>query len=244
MCTVIVEVPERPEDPTRILAIRDEHPERPWDPPGRWWPDTHPSVRGVRDRLAGGAWLAADDGSSLSVILNRGESVAAQLPEGSPALHSRGGIVLASIEGEELPERPYTESFNLVAVKGSETTVTSWNGTELERTLLTPGMHMVAHGHVDSMDTARIAMWLPKFRELAGLDDVQWRDAWIAMLTEAATLPPEDDRSILRDNTPHGIPTKSLIVCMAAVGAHGVELASATLSEPSVYAGEPFVAAI
>src|SRR5690606_34070835 len=88
MCTVILEVPDDPAGHTRLLAVRDEMPDRPWDPPGFWWPEL-PGVRGVRDRQAGGAWLAAK-GASFSVILNRPESVADLQPEGAPALGSRG----------------------------------------------------------------------------------------------------------------------------------------------------------
>ena len=60
MCTVIIHVGESPSEPIRLVAIRDEDPARPWNPLGRWWPDTHSGVVGVRDVRAGGAWLAAD----------------------------------------------------------------------------------------------------------------------------------------------------------------------------------------
>ena len=69
MCTVVVRVPEPDGGPVRLLAVRDEDPARPWRPLGPWWPE-HPGVRGVRDDLAGGAWLAADD-KRLAVLLNR-----------------------------------------------------------------------------------------------------------------------------------------------------------------------------
>lgn len=244
MCTVIVEVPERSEDASRLLAIRDERPERLWDPPGRWWPETHPVIRGVRDRLAGGAWLAADNVGALSVILNRGESVAALVPDSAPALNSRGAIVLDSIAGKELPAQPYTESFNLVEVHGPRVIVTSWNGIELQRQELKPGVHMVAHGSVNSAENARINTWLPNFQQLAGIGEARWRDAWLALLTESAKLQPGDDRAIIRDNTPHGIPTKSLLVCLAEIRRAEVKIESATLVEPSKWAGEAFIEAL
>ena len=72
MCTVIIHVPERAEHATRMLAVRDEDPTRPWDAPGPWWPDEYPEVIGVRDRRANGAWLAEDSPAGrLAVILNR-----------------------------------------------------------------------------------------------------------------------------------------------------------------------------
>lgn len=93
MCTVIIHVPERAEHATRMLAVRDEDPTRPWDAPGPWWPDEYPEVIGVRDRRANGAWLAEDSPAGrLAVILNRD---VLSVPDGS--LESRGGIVLASV---------------------------------------------------------------------------------------------------------------------------------------------------
>jgi uncharacterized protein with NRDE domain len=57
-----------------VLAIRDEDPDRPWSPLGRWWPESHGGVIGVRDVRAGGAWLAADPGAGrLAVLLNRAD---------------------------------------------------------------------------------------------------------------------------------------------------------------------------
>src|SRR5690625_586497 len=74
-CTVDIEGRESSDAPTRVLALRDEHPDRAWDPLGRWWPET-PSVIGVHDRKAGGAWLSIDEERRhLAVILNRGEPV-------------------------------------------------------------------------------------------------------------------------------------------------------------------------
>ena len=75
MCTVVVRVDPGSAWPVTVLALRDESPERPWDPPAAWWPDRDPDLRGVRDRSAGGAWLAASDRAGLAVVLNRAEPV-------------------------------------------------------------------------------------------------------------------------------------------------------------------------
>ena len=61
MCTVIVSVPNAPGAPTRLLAVRDEDPARPWNPLGAWWPERDDRIVGVRDVRAGGAWLAAQE---------------------------------------------------------------------------------------------------------------------------------------------------------------------------------------
>ncbi|WP_449278989.1 NRDE family protein [Leucobacter sp. GX24907] len=216
MCTVIVEVPASEGTKVRILAIRDEDPHRLWDPPGEWWPNELPDVIGVRDRLAGGAWLAARPrAGGLSVILNRPENV--DPAPGTTELESRGTIPLASVAGESLPERPNTQSFNLIEVQGPSVRLTQWDGDELRRTEVSPGVHMIAHRELDDTNTTRIATWLPEFSALAGLPDDAWRESWRAVLEQSAELPWEDDRAIIRDNSVHGFPTESELVCLGEV---------------------------
>ena len=94
MCTVVVQVPESASESVRLLAVRDEDPKREWDPPGAWWPKLA-GVVGVRDRRAGGAWLATRD-QRLSVLLNRAEPSHPHLPAPS-GLQSRGSIVLEDV---------------------------------------------------------------------------------------------------------------------------------------------------
>jgi uncharacterized protein with NRDE domain len=224
MCTVIVRVPDDPALPTRVVAVRDEDPAREWNPPGPWWPDTHPGVIGVRDARAGGAWLAVDDAAGrLAVILNRHEVPGATA--------SRGRVVLDAVDGHA-PVDPDTNGFNLVVVDRAGTRVTSWDGTRLRETTLGPGVHMVAHDDVDDEATPRIAHWLHEFAAVPADDDDAWEAGSIALLERTAALPPTDDRAIVRDNRPHGIPTLSLLVCTASVGAHGVDLAYGELDEP------------
>lgn len=234
MCTVIIEIPEREDRATRVLAVRDELPSRPWDPPGRWWAD-HPEVRGVRDRLAGGAWLAAHDDGGFAVILNRGEEIASDVP-----LESRGAIVLGAVTGTGVPERPRTQGFNLVEVRGGRARVSQWTGNALTQTVLEPGVHMIAHSGINDRDSARIAEWLPVFRELRGV--AQWQEAWVRALTERE-FGKDDDRAIIRDNTVHGFPTQSLLVCLAEVKNPTVEVSYAQLTEPAVWGDESFVRA-
>jgi hypothetical protein len=224
MCTVILRVPENPAEPTRLLAVRDEDPGRAWDAPGPWWPDSHPGVLGVRDRQAGGAWLAADPARRrLAVILNRHE-----VPG---ATESRGTVVLDAVEGRA-PVAPRTNGFNLVVVDDQGTRVTSWGGSGLRETRLGPGVHMIAHDDVDDPATPRIARWLAEFAAAADAEDAPWWDAWLRLLARTAELEPTDDRAIVRDNRPYGVPTLSLLVCAASVGADGVDVEYAELAEP------------
>lgn len=238
MCTVVIEVPEPGAGAMRLLAVRDEDPGRAWDAPGAWWGDDRPGVIGVRDRRANGAWLAtAPERGRLAVILNRADAAGHGRPEGPNGLASRGGLVLDEVEGRELPDPPLTANFNLVSA-AEGVTVTSWDGVELRRDDLEPGVHMLAHLDVDDEDrTPRIAAWLPEFRALAGLGE-GWREAWIALLSRTAELPADDDRAIIRDNRTHGYPTLSLLACLAEVGPGSVRLDTAVLSAPAQW-GRP-----
>ena len=48
----------------------------------------------------------------------------------------------------------------------------------------------------------------------------------------------DDDRAIIRDNTVHGFPTQSLLVCLAEVKNPTVEVSYAQLTEPAVWGNE------
>ncbi len=177
MCTVIIHVPQEPGAPTRLLAVRDEDPERAWDPLGPWWPETHPGVLGVRDARAGGAWLAADPADGrVAVILNRAD---VEVPDGAE-LFSRGHVVLDAVEGAPLDDPPRTHGFNLVEVDAARTRVTMWDGATVRTVELGPGTHMIAHDDVDDPATARISALagrLRRARRRRAMVDAVARDA-------------------------------------------------------------------
>lgn len=230
MCTVVVRIPDPASSgPVRLLAVRDEDPNRPWNPLGEWWPD-RPGVRGVQDRLAGGAWLAAR-GSRLAVLLNRAGQPQGVRPE---RLESRGGIVLASVDGASPDGTPRTLGFNLVEVDGREVAVTQWDGSALRRQVLAPGTHMLAHDDVDDPATARIAAWHRAFED-APTEGPEWWRAWLDVLAGSGELDPSDDRAIVRDNHTHGYPTMSLLACVAEVSPAGSDVRYAELERPGVW---------
>ncbi|WP_345751397.1 NRDE family protein [Microbacterium rhizophilus] len=243
MCTVVIRVPEPgSSEPVRLLAVRDEDPQRPWNPLGEWWPD-RPGLVGVQDRVAGGAWLAAQ-GPRLAVLLNRaGEPSGVRAEE----VESRGGIVLASVAGTSPEGAPRTLGFNLVEVDGTsagaEVAVTAWDGVALRRETLAPGTHMLAHDDVDDATTPRIAAWHHSFEDTAfadapgGVDDEwgdgpEWWEPWIRVLGDSAMLDPSDDRAIIRDNHAHGYPTVSLLACVAEIRPDGSDVHYAQLERP------------
>lgn len=227
MCTVVIEVRE---DCTRLLAVRDEDPDRPWDPLGAWWPEQYPGVIGIRDRRAGGAWLAADPASHrLAVLLNRADVL--DLPE--DRVLSRGSLALESVAGRS-PIAPLPmHGFNLLEVTAAGARVLSWDGVTLHESPVPSGVHMIAHGELDDAVTARIARWLGAFRRAPDRD---WPGAWIRVLATTTALDPADDHAIIRDNRPHGYPTQSLLYCTASVGQDVVEVVDHALPAPGRWA--------
>ncbi len=237
VCTVIVHVPEAPAPgetpaPVRLLAVRDEDPTRAWDPLGPWWPEL-PDVRGVRDRRAGGAWLAVDDAAGrLAVILNRADVLTADGE--SPAPLSRGRVVLDAVAGVELAGSPRTHGFNLVEATADGASVTMWDGRRIRRIGLAPGVHMIAHDDLDDPGTARIAAWRDAFAPPARSDG-DWWTGWLDVLERTSAVGPVDDRAIVRDNRPFGYPTLSLLVCAAEIGADGVDVRYGEFAEPGAW---------
>jgi len=228
MCTVIIRVPEDPRRPTRVIAIRDEDPGRPWNPLGRWWPDTHPGVIGVHDVRAGGAWLAADPATSrFAVLLNRADN--GTLPD--DAVVSRGTLPLASVSGQSPSGSPRSRGFNLLEASPAGARVLSWDGTSLRTTELTSGTHMIAHDDLDDPQTARITEWLPVFAA-ADTDADQWWTQWLRVIEQSAELAATDDRALIRDHRHIGIPTLSLLVAVASIDPDGVEVRDAVLPAP------------
>lgn len=234
MCTVVIRVPESPGEPTLLLAVRDEDPARPWNPLGRWWPEPHDGVVGVRDARAGGAWLAADPASRrLAVLLNRADV------EGRPEseLVSRGGLVLDSVAGASPTGIPRTHGFNLVEVDASGSRVLTWDGDRLTATTLGPGTHMIAHDDVDDHATPRISRWLEEFRGADPARGEDWWEPWIGVLERSTTLDSTDDEAIIRDNRPYGYPTLSLLACVASVSPERIDVRYGELAEPGRWGG-------
>ncbi len=222
MCTVIIRIPHD-DAAVQLLAVRDEDPGRGWDPLGAWWPD-HPGVVGVRDRRAGGAWLAAEPASGrLAVVLNR---------EGAPDLPddrilSRGTLPLDALAQGPLPDLERMRGFNLVTIDETGASVTSWTGSvPLETTTLAPGTHMLAHDGVDDPRTARIAAWREEFAAAPF-------DEWPALLARTTQVGADDDRAIVRDNRAHGYPTLTTIACLAEVRPGRADVRYAALNAPA-----------
>lgn len=210
--------------------MRDEDPLRQWDHLGKWWPEQYPDVVGIRDRRAGGAWLAANlKTRRLAVLLNRADTL--DLPEAE--VLSRGNLVLESAAGRSPLGTPRTHGFNMVEVTPGGARVLSWDGVQLRETPIGDGIHMIAHDDLDDPSTPRIAHWLPRFREHPiTMNTEVWSNEWLSLLEESADLASTDDRAIIRDNRPHGYPTLSLLYCVAAIDSAGITLHDKALQRP------------
>lgn len=229
VCTVVIDVEDAAA--VRLLAVRDEDPQREWDALGPWWPEQYPGVIGIRDRRAGGAWLAVDPRRRrLAVLLNRAD--VQELPDDRAV--SRGTLALESVAGRS-PEGPLPmHGFNLLEVGPEGARVLSWDGAELRETPVPLGTHMIAHDDLDDGVTPRIRTWLPRFRALEpAAASADWVAEWTALLAESAELSPEDDRAIIRDNRPHGYPTQSLLYATASLTPDGVDVRDHTLPSPA-----------
>jgi len=182
VCTVVIRWSEG--QPVRILALRDELTSRPFDDPGRWWPD-HPDVVAGRDRLAGGTWCASRiDTGATALVLNR-----PQRPAAAAGAVSRGVLPLLGVaHGREWPEHVRTEGmagFLLVLATPEQLVTWDFDGTGLRETRHGPGTVMVTSGGPEDRKAER---YLAEFQRADFPQD--WR-----RLVQGA--PPRDDPGAL-----------------------------------------------
>jgi hypothetical protein len=95
MCSVVLLRRPGSAWPLLVAANRDEALSRPWQPPGRHWPDRAEVVAG-RDELAGGSWLGINDQGVVAAVLNRVGTL-------GPATgkRSRGELVLDALDYDD-----------------------------------------------------------------------------------------------------------------------------------------------
>ena len=182
MCTVVVRWSAG--QPVRVLALRDELTTRPFDDPGRWWPE-HPDVVGGRDRLAGGTWCASRIATgATALVLNRPHK-----RDADPGAPSRGVLpLLAAVHGTDW--RAHVDpagmaSFLLVLAAPGELLTWDFDGERLAETRHPEGTTMVTSGGPEDRKTER---YLPAFAAADG------PEGWRRLIRNA---PPADDPGAL-----------------------------------------------
>ena len=187
MCSVIILSRPDHDWPILIASNRDEMHERPWDPPGRHWPD-RPDVVAGRDKLAGGSWLGMNDFGVVAGILNRRNTLGPQ--EGK---RSRGELVL------------------------DDNTHAYWlrnTGQEIEAQPLLPGLSMITAMDLNDMESARTRHYLPRWQAAEAPDPGagKW-ESWVEVLQSREYGPGGDvfDAMHIVSNTGFGTISSSLM---------------------------------
>ena len=221
MCTVVVSIDPSAEIPLILVGVRDEFIDRPWVPPGEYWP----GLIGGRDLQAGGTWLAVDPAAKRIGALLNGHGVLA--PE--PTRRSRGDLPLRAAAGERLSETEsaHYDPFHLLVADLAGAHLWHWDGITLERDELPPGTHMIVNsGWERGEENERVAFFRPLFAKAHRPSEIhgtreewgQWRE-----LATGAGLPPEDPRTmIIRHELPDGRVFGSLSVTLLALAPGGI----------------------
>jgi uncharacterized protein with NRDE domain len=171
MCTVLLRFAPGTARPLLLGAVRDEFVDRAWDPPAAHWGDR---LLGGRDRTAGGTWLAVDpDRPAVAAVLN-----GVRRPPDDGARPTRGQLPFVALRGQPLPVPDRYDGYHLVLATPDEVRVWSWDGSDLSRTRLDPGDHVIVNQGVD-MAKPEVAA------ALAGAAD---RGAWVRLLASDTVL--------------------------------------------------------
>lgn len=185
MCTLIVLYRPAHEWPVLIAANRDEMLNRPWQPPGRHWPD-RPNVVAGLDELGGGSWFGLNDDGVAAGIMNRAGTLGPAADK-----RSRGELVLEALDHADAKTAAEALShidpaayraFNLVIADCRRVYWLRYDESRdqgrIDVTPLTPGNSMLTAYDLNDEASARIRRYLPQVRAAAVPDPA--RDDWSA----------------------------------------------------------------
>ena len=228
MCTVILLLRPGHAWPVLIAANRDERLDRPWDPPGAYWPE-QPEVVAGRDRLGGGTWMAMRDGL-VAAVLNRPGSLGP-----APNKLSRGGLPLMALQHGSAAgafdamlalDGELYRSFNMVlADRRSAYFVRGLGRGRPEGWALAPGLHIVTAHDPNDVSSPRTKAHLPRFAAAAAPDPArgEWAE-WQALLADrsgaraaALNVPPRDGFGTVCSSLA-GLPAEGAPVWLFAAG--------------------------
>jgi hypothetical protein len=211
MCTLILALNPQARWPVLLASTRDEFRSRAWQPPAEWWPEKYPGVVGGRDEEAGGTWLAVSpEARRVAVVLNRIEPT--DLPD--EEARSRGELPLMAASGGDeaiaAKDVRLMRPFNLAVVEPGQATWWRYDGAELTRREVPPGLHILTAADLDDMSNPRQRYWLPEFEGATAPDPgpedrapTGWGD-WPALLADV-DRPYDDPRALnVRRDGAHG----------------------------------------
>lgn len=245
MCTIVLLRRPAHAWPLLLAANRDEMEDRPWNPPGRHWPDRRQVVAGL-DRLAQGSWLGLNDGGVVAAVMNRTNSLGPRAGK-----RSRGELVLEALEHADAAAAARAladidtgayRSFNMAVADSRDAfwlRAQGGNGSgRVEVLKIPPGLSMITAHDRNDRRSPRIRAYLPRFREAPSPrpergDWEPWEKLLSCRLYDAdagpggamnVVIPPAEPES---DATPPGAPiaagfgtvSSSLIALPAAASA-------------------------
>lgn len=229
MCSIILLIRPGHRWPMLVAANRDEMLDRPWDSPGRHWPD-RPEVLAGHDRLAGGSWLGRNDHGVVAAALNREGSLGPVQGK-----RSRGELVLEALDHadassaaaalEDIDSMSY-RTFNIVIADNSGAFWVS-NRSDADRILveaIPEGISMLTSANLNDMAHARIATHLPLFRAapVPDPDKGEWT-GWTEILAMRTYDPAGGPRGAMcvGPGKRHGFGTvSSSLIALAAPGSN------------------------
>lgn len=188
MCTVILSRQPGAAWPLLLAANRDERLDRPWDPPGAYWPEA-PGLIGGRDRTGGGSWMAVNAAGVVATVLNRPGSLGPA--EGK---RSRGELPLLALEAGTAEDAAQAlcrldagawRPFNAVLADAESAWFVAGLGEgHATATALPPGLHMVTAHPPNDPSSPRTARHLPRFQAAPRPTWPDW-GAWPALLADS-----------------------------------------------------------
>ncbi len=230
MCTVVILRRPGHDWPLIFAANRDEMTGRPWQAPGRHWPD-RAEVTAGRDKLADGTWLGLNDWGVIAGVLNRPGSLG---PD--PDLRSRGELPLDALDHAEATagtealaaiDPASYRSFNLVIADGAQAFWLSspGGGAAVRAEPIPEGLSMITAHDLNDDASPRIRRYKPLF-EAASPPDPETGDwaAWQALLGDPREDPEGKEIGGMTIITDSGFATvSSSLLALPAPGRMGVK---------------------
>lgn len=169
MCSVVIL--RRPDSiwPVLIAANRDEMRARLWRFPAGHWPD-RPGIIGGQDDLAGGTWMAINEHGVMAALLDRMSSLgpmAGKRSRGELPLEAldHADAAAAALALADLNAEAYRPFHMIVADNRDAFWLRSSGEGRIAVRALPEGVSMLTASDVNDSSDARIAAFLPRFRE-------------------------------------------------------------------------------